>query len=265
MYQAMHLPTARMYAVKTYIKSEMSPEEEESFKQEVRILRELPSHITSFQNIFEEPHKVCIVFDYCPGGDLQSRIERLSSYSEEQARLVMHNLLQGIRHCHDRRIAIRHLSCSNIMLTSPNSDVEVCIVDFAVAKQLTEAQPWLITLCGHDDTIAPEILQSKPYGLACDSWSVGVVLYMMLGGYRPFRGDDREVQIKLGALKFQKRFWKKVSEAAKSVLSQNLLMVEPNDRITADHALQLGWVRGTAPKFGDVQEGSQHSTQTLPR
>lgn len=68
-------------------------------------------------------------------------------------------------------------------------------------------------------------------------------MYMLLGGYRPFRGDGDEIvrKIRYGEYKFHKRYWSEVSEEAKILISR-MLTLEPIGRITATAALHSDWI-----------------------
>jgi serine/threonine protein kinase len=100
--------------------------------------------------------------------------------------------------------------------------------------------------------VAPEILEHRPaYGVSCDMWSLGVIIYIVLGGYRPFRGEGEEVmkQIRYGEYKFHKRYWAHVSADAKSLIA-GMLTVDKEQRITAADALKSAWIQADKSTLG---------------
>ena len=83
-----------------------------------------------------------------------------------------------------------------------------------------------------------------PYGVKADMWSIGVILYILLGGYPPFiENNQRDLfrKIKAGEYEFHKDYWENVSKEAK-VLISSLLTVDPRKRFSASAALNNKWI-----------------------
>ena len=100
------------------------------------------------------------------------------------------------------------------------SYTEVKISDFGYAKKVHNPNS-LTTVCGTEGFVAPEIIEHSPqYDVQCDMWSLGVVIYIVLGGYRPFRGEGDECmeKIRYGRYMFHDRYWSEVSDEAKILI-----------------------------------------------
>jgi serine/threonine protein kinase len=104
----------------------------------------------------------------------------------------------------------------------------------------------LKTQCGTQEYVAPEVLENRPaYDLPCDIWTVGVIIFIMLGGYYPFRGKSEEEvlkKVRYGEFQFHSKYWKGISDEAKSLVKQ-MMTVDPDQRITAADALQSTWIK----------------------
>ena len=73
------------------------------------------------------------------------------------------------------------------------------------------------TMVGTEDYIAPEILRGEVSGPAADIWSLGVILYMMISGRSPFKGQNQSQtfnNIKSGMINFTDDF----SQEAKDLI-----------------------------------------------
>lgn len=115
--------------------------------------------------------------------------------------------------------------------------------------------------------MAPEVLYGN-YNKVCDLWSAGVILYILLSGYPPFREhqiffsnfccldgkDNREIleKVKVGTYSFDTRAWKKISDYAKDLVKR-LLTYDSRRRLTAREALDHPWIQfyNTATVNGD--------------
>lgn len=127
-------------------------------------------------------------------------------------------------------------------MTSHDDDADLKIVDFGFAAKCDGDS--LTNQCGTPAYIAPEILLKKPHGVAVDMWSFGVILFILLAGYPPFRDkDERQLfrKIRAGAYEFHQKYWNNVSQEAKDLINR-LLTTNPVNRATVDQALGHPWV-----------------------
>lgn len=116
------------------------------------------------------------------------------------------------------------------------------------AKQLRADNGLLMTPCYTANFVAPEVLKRQGYDLACDIWSLGVLLYIMLSGRTPFAStpnDSPDVILKRigsGHIDFTSSRWALVSTPAKDLLRQ-MLHIVPENRPTAANILEHTWLR----------------------
>lgn len=109
----------------------------------------------------------------------------------------------------------------------------------------------MTTQCGTPGYVAPEILEGKPYDTQADMWSLGVIVYILLGGYPPFiEQNQRELfrKIRKGQYEFHEEYWGQVSEDAKNLI-RKLLTVSPTQRYDAEAAMRNGWIGADASKL----------------
>lgn len=236
--------TGESYAVKVVTKSKLTKEDEIALKDEIQVLRELQHpHIIRLYDVFEEKEFWYMVTEKMSGGELFDRIVAKSFYNEKEARDVCKILFEAIGHCHKNSVAHRDLKPENLLLRSEDNDSEIKIADFGFAKKVLTPNS-LTTQCGTPGYVAPEILEGVPYDAKSDMWSLGVIVYILLGGYPPFiEQNQRELfrKIRKGQYEFHDEYWGAVSADAKDLISC-LLTVQPAKRLGADEALKHKWM-----------------------
>jgi calcium/calmodulin-dependent protein kinase I len=140
---------------------------------------------------------------------------------------------------------------------SESDDSDIKIADFGFAKKVKNPKS-LTTQCGTPGYVAPEILEGKQYDTQADMWSLGVIVYILLGGYPPFiEQNQRELfrKIRKGQYEFHDEYWGQVSADAKSLISQ-LLTVDPDKRYDAKGALSNKWIGADAKKLAGQDLGA---------
>ena len=184
-----------MVAIKIVKKKDLSIKDLELLKREIEVLKlcQHPS-IIRFFDVFESQDNIQIVMELLKGGDLFNYLhERKFIISESRARDIIHQIATAIYFMHSYGIAHRDLKPENILMIDKSENSEVKLVDFGLTKTFgpgeTCTEPYG-TLC----YVAPEILKQKPYNKSVDCWSLGVILYMLLGRHLPFDSqDDKEI------------------------------------------------------------------------
>lgn len=82
---------------------------------------------------------------------------------------------------------------SNLLYASVNQTPDsLKLCDLGFAKQLRAENGLLMTPCYTANFVAPEVLKRQGYDLACDIWSLGVLLYIMLEGKTPFASSPND-------------------------------------------------------------------------
>ncbi|KAG7364801.1 serine/threonine protein kinase [Nitzschia inconspicua] len=236
------------YAVKVIDRSKLREKDQESVHREVQVLKELQDlpNVIPLVDFLEEPRYLYMVQFYAQGGDLFRRLTQRKQYTEKDARDIAVILFQTLDDMHTKhQIVHRDLKPENLLLEDLLTE-KIYFADFGFARHVTEEG--LKTRCGTPAFVAPEIILGERYKTSVDMWSIGVILFMMLGGYPPFHmeagGSDLRMlfrKVRAGDFTFHESQWKTVSPQAKCLISR-LLTVDPEYRFTAREALESDWV-----------------------
>lgn len=231
-------------AVKVIQRQNLPPDDEEDLLEEVRILRSLnhPNVIDIYQFFQDDPDHYYVAIEFMRGGELFDRIVQKAYYNEKEARDLCRILLDAVKYCHDFGIVHRDLKPENLLLTSQHDDANVKLADFGFARSVLKG--YVSTQCGTPGYVAPEILKAEAYGTSVDMWSIGVIIYILLGGYPPFHDENQTRlfrKIKAGNFKFHPEYWGSVSTEARDLI-RKLLTVDPKKRLTAGGAVTHPWL-----------------------
>ena len=176
-----------------------------------------------------------IITDYCPKGDLLNEINNRDQFSEREASFVIYQVLLAVNYCHKMGIIHRDIKPENIMIERKDASglIHVKLIDFGVAK-IFRKNVINRTFAGSHTYMAPEVITAD-YNEACDLWSIGVILYILLTGILPF--DNNKDKKQYNTLN---PYYISLSDNAKDLIDK-LLKYNPKERITAEDALKHPW------------------------
>jgi serine/threonine protein kinase len=164
-----------------------SPELKERFLIEAQAAAAL-SHpnICTIYEVGESEDRPYIAMEYVEGETLRDRVKRGPLEPGEAVGLV-DQVAAGLGEAHGKDIIHRDVKSANIMVTAQG---RAKVMDFGLAKlrgasSLTKSQ----TMLGTVAYMSPEQAQGEGLDRRTDIWSLGVVLYEVLSGRLPFRGD----------------------------------------------------------------------------
>ncbi|KAG5891958.1 hypothetical protein JTB14_002229 [Gonioctena quinquepunctata] len=260
-----HKTTGQQYAVKIINKSLCDS------REEVDILLRYGKHpgIVSLKNVYEDESKVYLVLQLLKGGDLLDYMKTKRRLSEPESAAVLKTLASTVAYLHENGVAHRDLKPANILFASDDHTPDtVTICDMGFAKQLRAENGLLMTPCYTANYVAPEVLKRQGYDAACDIWSLGVILYIMLSGRCPFstmtsNSPQKILQrISSGKLDLQSGCWSGISNEAKMLVT-DMLHISPHRRPTAAQIVKKGWVNSQASLFYQSKTASVNNRQIL--
>jgi serine/threonine-protein kinase len=153
-------------------------------------------HVCTVYEVGESDGRVYIAMELVEGDSLATKLTAEPFRGDQSLRYGI-QIADALAHAHQRRVVHRDLKSANVMITREG---RAKVLDFGLAKQLfgeelTEATTQLGatltvpgSVVGTLAYMAPEQLRGQPADSRSDVWALGVVLYEMFAGRRPFAG-----------------------------------------------------------------------------
>mmetsp|Transcript_5076 Transcript_5076/g.11879 ORF Transcript_5076/g.11879 Transcript_5076/m.11879 type:complete len:508 (-) Transcript_5076:324-1847(-) len=215
-------------------------------RQEIEVMK-MTDHpnIVKLYETYEDSARIYLVMECCEGGELFDKVLDAKRFDERQTAICMRQLLRATRYLHDMQMVHRDIKPENLIFVKkkPVDRTPMKLIDFGLAQKVDPGTV-LTSQKGSQYYIAPEVLK-RSYGLECDLWSCGVVMFILLSGYPPFYGPDEEstyVEIRKGNLKFRSDYWGHISQAAKDLIGK-LCCKDVATRLNAKQAVEDQWVQ----------------------
>ena len=244
-YEAEQLVTGRAVALKfisnTKVASLGFGQSAEGVLQEVRAMGAL-SHRNIIQviDVIVYRDAPVIVMEYFPGATLLDWCREQRPSRMEIARL-MASVCDAVAHAHERGVVHYDLKPQNILVSGRKGELELKVIDFGIAKLKHESSDSFQGIAaGTLAYMAPELTVARDGSAgispevapASDIYSIGVILYELLVGKRPFEATDREAlleKIQLGGPKSLRYFDSTIPRDLDEICLK-CLQKDPSDR-----------------------------------
>jgi serine/threonine protein kinase/Tfp pilus assembly protein PilF len=172
------------------IKSDVAADKKtiERFRNELKSARKIRhKNVCQMFDLGEYEGIHFITMEYVTGEDLKSLIRRVRKIPIDTAISITKQVCEGLTEAHKIGIVHRDLKPSNIMIDKAGN---ARIMDFGIARSVKgEALTGADVMIGTPDYMSPEQVEGKEIDQRSDIYSLGVVLFEMLTGEKPFKGD----------------------------------------------------------------------------
>ncbi len=161
----------------------------ERFRNELRLTRKI-SHrnVCRMFDLHESEGAYFISMEYVPGEDLKNSIRMMGPFTIGKAVAIARQVCEGLKEAHRNGIYHRDLKSKNIIL---DRDGNAHIMDFGIASSIdTKGLTDNGVAVGTPAYMSPEQASGKNVDQRSDIYSLGVILYEMVTGKTPFKGDS---------------------------------------------------------------------------
>lgn len=137
---------------------------------------------------FESEDSLYIVMDFLSGGDLRYHLCKRLRFSEKEIKFIVANILLALQYIHKNHIIHRDLKPENLVFDSKGY---LHLTDFGIAHEYHPGDD-IIDSSGTPGYMSPEVILKHPHTFSVDFFSLGVIVYELMLGRRPYNGKSRK-------------------------------------------------------------------------
>ena len=137
---------------------------------------------------FQDEDTLYIVMDYLSGGDLRFHICRRDYFTEKETKFIAACITLSLNYIHEKNVIHRDLKPENLVF---GADGYLHLTDFGIAMEYHKGQD-VVSASGTPGYMAPEAIINKPHDFCVDYFALGVIIYELMIGERPYQGKTRK-------------------------------------------------------------------------
>ena len=182
--------------------------------------------IVNLEDAFHTKHYLHLVLEFCPAGELFFHLSHRKNFLEEEARLIIAEVILAIEYLHKNDIVYRDLKPENVLV---DFNGHIKLTDFGLCKKNFRKDDLSTSLCGSPEYICPEMLNSGTHSRTLDFYQIGALLYELLTGLPPNYSSNKK-QMFANIARKEAPYPGYLSTNAKSLL-KGLLHKDPTKRL----------------------------------
>ena len=259
MHIATHKPTGVHLAIKSIKIYDKNTRDQ--LKNDLKVLcANKCKNIITFYGAFFTEGNVKIILEYMNCGSLDKTLKVIKTKKlsppcipENILSKITKQILLGLNYLHKEKHQIhRDIKPANILI---NSDGEVKLTDFGIARTLENNQKYSKTFVGSRSYMSPERITGKLYSYPSDIWSVGLVIYELATGEEPYGGgEDFLTQITKIVEYDEPRLDDKIFSRELCDFIEKTVKKEPEKRSDVDALLNHPWIIGHDKDNNNIHE-----------
>ena len=233
-------------AMKVFKISLINNDDENSIFEEIKILKTLNhENIIRVEDIYKDKINYYIIFEYSQYGSIENIIKEREKLTENQSRFIIFQLLNGLKYLKDKNYIHSNLKPENILITENfiyknEKYYKIKLIVFGSENSFQNNSNNNIPYY-----MAPELF-NKIYNSKCDIWSLGIILFQLIYGYKPYKGETLiEFTNNLNEnIKYENENEKNfnlLSNDGKDFI-ENLLLKDYEKRFDVDSCLKHKWI-----------------------
>ncbi|KAH6944480.1 hypothetical protein HPB50_003364 [Hyalomma asiaticum] len=236
---AIHVLTNEKVAIKIIDKGSIGKDLHRVYLEIAALQEFAHQYVCKLYQVIETKHRIYLVLEYCPGGELFDYVVQREELDEDKARHSFRHIVSAVAHVHRRGYAQRDVKPENLLL---DADGNIKLVDLGLhTKTKSGMSAHLRKSCRSAEYAAPELVAGWEYvGSGANTWNIGVRLYVVVCGRLRFSSDNTGIlfrMIQMGKYNCPES----LSDVSVRLLSP-MMVTSPYRRITMAQLVNHPWL-----------------------
>ena len=242
-------------------------DEDKKIIEEIEILKGLKhENVIEIEQCYLDEKFFYIISEFSDYGNLKDQFGIKKKYSENQTKYIIFQLLKAIKYLNQNNFIHTDIKPENILITEKiivnNEELfNVKLIDFGNSNSLQSPESQNLPYY-----VAPEVIERK-FNEKCDIWSLGIIMFRLIFGYVPFKGNTFEEVINhilLSPIEYDKEDENiniHLSKNGENLIS-NMIVRELDKRFSVENCLNHKWFKNNCLTVIEEEKEKRYKSRT---